>query len=176
VKPAERQSPRELARSILGSDVLVIGDITGEGALEVAGRVQGNIKVTGSVRIIAGGSIVGDIHADSVEIGGNVRGNLTARAAIEIMGTAEVEGNLVAPRVGIETGAQVVGTIATGAKPSGRPVVPERTPKAANRPEIASTGRASSTGCTSSTGRAGSLGYASDRRVSSRDGRARRNV
>lgn len=110
----ESREPSQSERSVLGADALVIGDITGEGSLDVAGRVQGNIKISGDVNVLTGASVLGHIQANSLKVSGKVRGNLSARVSIEVGGAGEIEGKLEAPRIGIETGAYVVGSILTG--------------------------------------------------------------
>jgi cytoskeletal protein CcmA (bactofilin family) len=121
VRPGTNDSER-IDRSSLGKDTLVIGDITGQGTLEVGGRVQGNITLNGEVKVLAGATVLGHIRADSVAIAGSVRGNLSARVAIEVQGSGEIEGTLEAPRIGIETGAHVVGSVVTGPARKAAPI------------------------------------------------------
>lgn len=100
--------------SVLGPEVVVIGNVSGQGDLEIRGRLQGNLRLEGRLLLAKGGTIVGNVEASSVAVAGTMQGDIEARDGIEIQGAGSVEGNMTAPRIGIETGAQVRGMLATG--------------------------------------------------------------
>lgn len=104
--------------SVLGAGVVIIGNLGGQGALEVQGRVQGNLRLDGPLTIGRGGTVIGNITAHSVSIAGSVHGDIEARDGIEVQGPGSVEGNLSAPRIGIELGAEVRGLVQTGGAPA----------------------------------------------------------
>jgi cytoskeletal protein CcmA (bactofilin family) len=106
-------SPSKLT-SVLGSTALVLGNVEGRGDLEVRGRVQGNVRVEGSVTVSDGGSVLGTIEAITIRVAGSVRGDLIASDGAFVLSSGDVEGNLMAPRVGIEAGARVQGSLRTG--------------------------------------------------------------
>lgn len=99
---------------MLGAGVVIIGNLSGQGALEVQGRVQGNLRLDGPLTIGRGGTVVGNITAHSVSVAGSVHGDIEAKDGIEIQGPGSVEGNLRAPRIGIELGAEVRGLVQAG--------------------------------------------------------------
>lgn len=99
--------------SVLSPEVVVIGNVSGQGDLEIRGRVQGNLRLEGRLLLAKGGTVIGNVEATSVVIAGTIHGDIEARSGIEIQGSGSVEGNLAAPRIGIETGAQVRGMLAT---------------------------------------------------------------
>lgn len=102
--------------SILDSEVVVIGNISGQGDVELRGRLQGNLRLEGRLVVARGATVVGNVDASSVIVAGSVQGDIEAQEGIEIQGHGSVEGNMVAPRIGIETGAQVRGLLTTAAR------------------------------------------------------------
>lgn len=99
--------------SVLGAAAVVIGNVNGQGDIEVRGRVQGNVVLEGRVLVARGGIVLGSIEALQVTVVGAVRGDLFASDGVTIHASAEVEGNIHAPRVAIEAGAQVRGHLRT---------------------------------------------------------------
>jgi len=100
--------------SVLGETAVVIGNVTGVGDLEIRGRVQGSVSLTGRVLVAESGTVQGGIEATDIAIAGEVRGDLTASDGVEVQASGRVEGNIEAPRVGIEAGARVRGMLRTG--------------------------------------------------------------
>ena len=100
--------------SVVGGSAVVIGNIHGSGDLEVRGRIQGSIEITGRVLISETGLVLGSIEATHIHVSGQVRGDLAAEDGVLIAAQGRVEGNISAPRVGIEAGARVRGILRTG--------------------------------------------------------------
>ncbi len=100
--------------SVLGPTAVVIGNVRGTGDFEVRGKVQGSIEITGRVLVADGGVVLGGIEATVIKVCGEVRGNLLAEDGVSIAASGRVEGDILAPRVGIEAGARVRGTLRTG--------------------------------------------------------------
>ena len=103
--------------SVLGPSAVVLGNVRGTGDLEIRGKVQGSIEVEGRIFVAEGGVVLGGIEATTIKIAGDVRGNLIAEDAIFISASGQVEGDVTAPRVGIDAGARVRGTLRTGNEP-----------------------------------------------------------
>jgi cytoskeletal protein CcmA (bactofilin family) len=104
--------------SVLGETGLVLGNVGGNGDLEVRGRVQGDVILQGRCAVGDGGTVLGRIEATFIAIAGTVRGDLLAADGVSISASATVEGNIEAPRVEIEAGALVRGQLRTTASRS----------------------------------------------------------
>jgi cytoskeletal protein CcmA (bactofilin family) len=104
--------------SVIGQGTHVRGNVRGEGSIEIYGRVDGDVLVTGDVTLGESGSIRGDVSGVRLTIGGTVSGELRGTEAIVLERTAQVTGDLTAPRVGIEEGARARGALRTE-EPSG---------------------------------------------------------
>jgi cytoskeletal protein CcmA (bactofilin family) len=113
--------------SVLGATGIVLGNVEGQGDLEIRGRVQGSVTLAGRVVVADTGEVLGNIEASQATIAGRVRGDLVASEGVSIAASGDVEGNISAPRVAIEAGARVRGSLRTG--------TPTPDAKVAKRPE-----------------------------------------
>ncbi len=100
--------------SVLGPTAVIIGNVRGNGDLEVRGKLQGSIEVTGRILVAEAGVVLGSIEASQIRISGEVRGGLQASDSISVASSAQIEGDLVAPRVSVEAGARVRGQLRAG--------------------------------------------------------------
>jgi cytoskeletal protein CcmA (bactofilin family) len=103
------------AVSTIGRGTHVRGSVRGEGDLEIQGRVEGSVAVTGELSIAEGALIRSDVSGRRVIIQGAVAGNVSATESIVLEAGARVVGDLGAPQIGIRPGALVRGNVSTGA-------------------------------------------------------------
>ena len=89
--------------SILGSDLIITGDIKTDGDVQVDGRLDGNIKA-GNVTIGEQGAVNGKITANRVHIRGKVTGKVDA-GTVDLSETANVQADLVQDQLMIANGA-----------------------------------------------------------------------
>jgi cytoskeletal protein CcmA (bactofilin family) len=108
------EEKRTRMSSVLGETAVVIGNVKGAGDLEIRGRVQGSVEVTGRILVANSAVVLGGIDAVHISVAGQVRGDLSASDGVHIHASGHVEGNIFAPRVGIDTGARVRGVLRTG--------------------------------------------------------------
>jgi cytoskeletal protein CcmA (bactofilin family) len=99
--------------SVIGQGTVVRGNVRGEGSLEVYGRVDGDVEVTGDVTLGDQASVRGDVTGARITIAGTVVGEVRGSEAILLERSAQVTGDMTAPRVGIEEGARVRGALRT---------------------------------------------------------------
>ncbi len=105
--------------SVLGRSTVVRGNVRGTGALEIFGRVEGDVSVTGELVIGEEGAVKGDVTGGFVTISGAVQGDVRATEAVMLESGARVVGDLTAPRIGVATGALVRGVVRTDGEPFG---------------------------------------------------------
>ena len=90
--------------------------------LVIEGRVEGKVELPSSeLTIGADGNVAAEVHAKSVVIIGKVKGDVSASERIEIQSTGHVDGDVVAPRLVVQEGAVVNGSIQMGAKATAKP-------------------------------------------------------
>ena len=112
--PVLRGNPIDTRRehATIGSSIFIKGDLTGEEDLVIQGRVEGKVDLKqNSVTIGKNGRVKADIYGKLVTIEGEVVGNLFGQDQIIIRGTGNVLGNVSAPRISIEDGARLKGSI-----------------------------------------------------------------
>jgi cytoskeletal protein CcmA (bactofilin family) len=91
------------AASVISSDIVIEGALTGEGELHIDGLVRGDVRV-GKLSIGDGGQIEGSAFAEQVDVRGRIIGAVTARQ-IRLFATAHVDGDLTHEQLAIESGA-----------------------------------------------------------------------
>jgi cytoskeletal protein CcmA (bactofilin family) len=100
--------------SNIGRGTTIRGSIRGEGDLEIQGRVEGSVVVTGELVIGEGALIKSDVSGRRVVVRGAISGNVTANESVVLEAGARVVGDLGAPQIGIRPGALVRGNVSTG--------------------------------------------------------------
>lgn len=103
--------------SVLGRSTIVRGNVRGTGALEIHGRVEGDVSVTGELVIGEDGSVKGDVTGAHVTVAGAVQGDVRATEAVMLESGGRVVGDLSAPRIGVSPGALVRGSLRTEGEP-----------------------------------------------------------
>ncbi len=114
------------AASVIGPGTVVRGNVRGDGNLEIHGRVEGDVTVTGDVLLAESAAVRGSVTGTQLSIAGAVQGDLRGTEAVLLERGARVVGDLTAPRIGVAPGALVRGTVRTDgeaplAQPARRP-------------------------------------------------------
>jgi len=100
---------RKSIPSIIVSDLNIQGDLISEGAIEIGGIVNGNVKCN-YVTIRKGAEINGDVQADNLVVNGNVNGTMTAKH-LSVTSTGKVRGTLEYGFLNVEAGADIEGKL-----------------------------------------------------------------
>ena len=95
------------ARSVLGADLRITGEITSSGTVEIQGEIDGNITANGLI-IGHEGRVKGSISASSVEVKGQFTGKV-ACDSFTLRSTAVVKADITTSSIVIESGAQIEG-------------------------------------------------------------------
>ena len=80
--------------SVIGSDMVVDGNISAKEAVRVEGKVTGDVASEGVLIISAGGSVKGNVKGSSIIIGGSLEGDLCSGGRTEVASTGKVIGNI----------------------------------------------------------------------------------
>lgn len=99
--------------SVIAGSAVIRGNVRGDTSLEILGRVEGDVGITGDLSIGPDAVIVGSVSAARVVVGGSVEGDVTGTDAVVVADTGRVVGDLVAPRIGMSEGAHVRGNVRT---------------------------------------------------------------
>jgi len=100
------------------------GSVTSQEDLIIDGQVRGSIDaLDNTVTVAARGRVEADIRAHTVVINGNFSGDVYAGELIAVRHTALVSGNLRAPRISVEDGARLRGSVTMEDHDAGSPFV-----------------------------------------------------
>src|SRR5262245_55051742 len=95
--------------STIGRGTVVRGAIRGEGDLEIHGRVEGSVDVTGDLLVAESALVKSDVAGRRVVVRGAIAGNVSGTESLVLEAGSRVVGDLAAPSIGIRPGALVRG-------------------------------------------------------------------
>jgi cytoskeletal protein CcmA (bactofilin family) len=96
----------------IGESIIFKGELTGDEDLEIGGQVEGTVCLKNhQVTIGANGSLRAEVTAKSIIVIGQIEGNLVASERIEIQESGTVKGDVKTPRLNVQEGAVLNGTI-----------------------------------------------------------------
>lgn len=116
--PAAFKTPAEVKTAVIGPNIRIQGELSGDEDLVVEGRVEGKISVSKGLRIGPQAQVNAEVKAHHVTIAGRVVGNVSATDKVEILPSGVLEGNIRAPKIAIAEGAQFKGSVDMGGKPA----------------------------------------------------------
>ncbi len=124
-EPVRRKVSGEIAQSVVGNGLRFEGSITGDGDLTVQGEISGEIALPrNAVTVGKDGNVTADIEARIVKIEGQVTGDISGIEQVVVHSSGSVRGNVKAPRVTVEDGAKVKGSIDTVQEAAPAPAEP----------------------------------------------------
>jgi cytoskeletal protein CcmA (bactofilin family) len=98
--------------SLIAAGAELCGDLRFQGAVQVDGRVSGNLLTTdGMVRVSVEGQVEGEIRAPHIVVDGEVIGDIYASEHLELGMRAKVSGNLYYGLMEMAMGAQIEGRL-----------------------------------------------------------------
>lgn len=131
-----RRPNARTAPSIISSDLVVHGNLTATGDIQIDGTVEGDIR-SQSLTIGEKASISGEIVADDIVIRGRVIGTIRGRR-VQLASTCHVEGDILHEALAVETGAFFEGNCRHSDDPISQ-AAPAR-PTSAPRPAVTASG------------------------------------
>jgi cytoskeletal protein CcmA (bactofilin family) len=100
-----------VANTVIGSSIIIDGEITGDEDLVIQGTVKGKIALKESLIVENTGTVEADIQTNNVEIAGQVTGNVVASDKVELKANCRMIGDIKAPRILIADGASFKGNV-----------------------------------------------------------------
>jgi cytoskeletal protein CcmA (bactofilin family) len=108
---AKEKETKPMANTVIGSSIVVDGEISGEEPITILGTVKGKVAVAQGVVVEAGATVEADIEGQTVTVSGKVTGNVTAREKLELRPESKMVGNAKAPRIVVADGASFKGNV-----------------------------------------------------------------
>lgn len=100
-----------MASTVIGSTIVVDGEIVGDDDLVVLGTVKGKISVRDSVVVESGAVVEANVEASVITVEGSVTGDLRASDRADLRADSRVIGDISAPRIHIADGASFRGSV-----------------------------------------------------------------
>ena len=107
----EKTQARAGSPTVIGSSIVIDGEITGDEDLVVQGTVKGKISLKENLVVEGSGVIEADIETASVDVAGRVTGNIVATERVELKANCKVVGDIRSPRILIADGALFKGSV-----------------------------------------------------------------
>ncbi len=93
--------------SLISADLMIDGNLTCEGAIQIDGKVNGDIN-SNSLTIGECAEVDGVVTADDVTVHGNMQGEIRSHS-VQVMSTARITGDIVHQILAVEAGASIEG-------------------------------------------------------------------
>jgi cytoskeletal protein CcmA (bactofilin family) len=97
------------AETVIGTGVIVHGNLESESDIAIDGTLDGSVKTKGNVIVGVNANIKANIHATSIIIAGTVKGNVTSEGETSILETGHLVGDVDASGLAITSGGIFVG-------------------------------------------------------------------
>ena len=97
--------------TVLGTGLIIRGDIQSEDSITVEGVVEGTIVCTKDVLVGSHGKLRASIRANNVTISGRVVGDVIATNKVELAPAGQLQGNIRSPKLSIAETALFKGNI-----------------------------------------------------------------
>jgi len=137
-RPARAQTPpREVVdMANVGKSITIKGDISGDEDLLVEGKVDGKVELPeNQLTVGANGICEATVTAKTVIVTGRVAGDVTGLERVEIQASGVVDGDVKAPRLVVEEGAVLNGSISMTKKDGAQPQPAKPQTQGANAPK-----------------------------------------
>ena len=79
--------------------------------LSINGQFEGTLDAKGNLLIGKSAQVKATIHAEKLVIGGEIQGDVVATTIVEVLATGRINGKITTPRLVVQDGAMVQGTI-----------------------------------------------------------------
>jgi cytoskeletal protein CcmA (bactofilin family) len=93
------------SETLIGTNVVVKGNLSTEGDIIIDGSLVGEINSNGKVTLDVNADVTANIVARNVNIAGSLKGNLTIESETIITETGRVEGDITTNTLAIASGA-----------------------------------------------------------------------
>ncbi len=95
--------------TVIAADLSIVGNLVSEGVIEIAGRIEGNIKCD-TLNIHSTAIIKGDVIAKSIKINGEINGVVKSKQ-VHIAEKGKVHGFVIYEKISIAEGAILFGQL-----------------------------------------------------------------
>ena len=117
------------APTLVNEGCKITGHLSGSGDFQIAGEVDGDCDLSGTVTLTKSGFWSGTIKAGHVIVAGHVEGDIIAEGRVEITSTAKVTGTVSGSAIAVAEGAIVEGIMKTTGRDDPTEFIEKRKPE-----------------------------------------------
>ena len=99
--------PRSGTPSVIGSDLVIVGNLESAGEVQIEGEIQGDVHA-GRIVILPQANVTGQLVAEEVVVGGNVNGSIRGNS-VTFQSASRIEGDVFHKTLAVEQGAYFEG-------------------------------------------------------------------
>lgn len=96
--------------TVIDAGMVVKGNISGDGAIRVDGRIEGNIDLTKGIVLGEKAEIIGTIKSNIIVVHGRLKGNLSCRY-LYVKSTGVIDGDIEVGAFEVELGGKYNGNL-----------------------------------------------------------------
>lgn len=96
--------------TVIGPDIKIVGNLTGENAVRVDGTIEGNVTIKNGVILGDRSTVRGNLQSDYVVIYGQLQGNIEAKG-LYLKNTGVIQGDIHVESIEIELGGKYNGKL-----------------------------------------------------------------
>ncbi len=100
-----------MANTVIGSTIVIDGEITGDEDLVILGTVKGRISLRENILVERDGVVEASVETATITVNGSVTGDIQASERAELKADCRVVGDIRAPRILIADGASFKGNV-----------------------------------------------------------------
>lgn len=100
-----------MADTIIGSELIIDGNLLSEASIRVDGRVMGRVDSQALVDLGPSSSVMSEVRGLRVNVAGSVAGNVEAKERVDLLAGAKLTGDVRSPRLTIADGANFRGKV-----------------------------------------------------------------
>jgi len=97
------------AETVIGTGVVVHGNLISEADIVIDGTLDGSIKTMGNIVIGINANVKGNVEGQMVSVSGVLHGDITASGEATVRETGQVKGNIKAAGIAISSGGVFIG-------------------------------------------------------------------
>ena len=101
--------PEPRSNTVIAKDLIVTGQLRGEGVVQIEGTVEGEVNLKGYVIVTPTGRVKGPVEADVIRVAGQVEGNLVSHDHVQLERTGTINGDVTTVSFVIENGGRLNG-------------------------------------------------------------------
>ncbi len=99
---------------VLGSRDSLTGTLVVEGNIRILGSVEGEVRASGDIDLDASATVQARVEGKTINVRGELTGDVVAYSRLTVGGSGTVTGNVRAPRLQVDDGATVNGSVTMG--------------------------------------------------------------